>query len=1017
MPTLSCRTLCFGLLFLPLVFSGCRAQDQGPPYTPEEAMETIELPPGFRVELAAAEPQITDPVDLAFDGDGKLYVVEMLDYPAESDGDPTSKVKLLEDTDGDGRYETSHLFAENLSYANGVMPWKDGVLVTNAPDIIYFEDTDGDGSADVREVVLTGFATTNPQLRMAALEYGIDNWIYGAYSRAGGSRRFPEFADRGHPLTFPDNPSQDSVDIRPGTDFRFRPGERTVEPAGGMSQFGNAFDADGNRFTVWNNRHIRHVTLPHRYAARNPYLQISSVMASIPEHGGAATVYPITENPLHLHESEIGHFTSACGHSIYTADQFPDGYRGNAFVCEPVHNIVHSDRLAPAGGTFRATRPREKAEFMASTDRWFHPVNTTVGPDGGLYVADFYRKLVEHPTFIAQADSQGLYTYSGQLTEEDFLEGRDRGRIYRVVPEDFESGEIPQMSSASVETLAEYLSHPNLWWRINAQRILVDRQDEAVVPVLERMAREADSPEGRMHALWTLEGHDALEPGMVVQALADENARVRRQAIRLSERYLEETAVRETLLQMGDEPNEQVQFQLVLSLGELPAEQSFEVLRSISLQHLDDEWFRLAALTSASDNGLQWYRAVADHTTEETAQTDGKAAFLEQIAAILGARQNRQEIASLFAEIQGLEGTASEQTTTASLQGLADGLGRGAARTVSLRPQGQRSLLQFLGSSSLDVQEAALAVADHIELQNTSRLAELRENARQTALDESEDLRVRVSATQMLGLVPRQAPLDVLGQLLSPRHQEEIRVAAADVLTSVEASRATAILLDNWKAYTSEVRDVVEQSFVSTVEGADRLLRAVDSGTVDASWISRSRRGQLLRSSNEEIQTKAERLFADLEVEDRQEIIRQYHSAIQMEGDIEQGRAVFEEQCASCHKIGDTGYEVGPDLISLTNRTQIELMSQILDPNDSIAPGYESYVVETTDGRTITGVLANETSSSVLIRSTGGVEETIPRSNIEGMRPSEVSLMPVGLENSISVEEMADLLAYMQNLE
>ncbi len=268
--------------------------------------------------------------------------------------------------------------------------------------------------------MLTGFAVTNPQLRMGSLRYGLDNWIYGAYSRAGGGKWRKEFEGKGSPLNFPEKPQQDLPKIFPGTNFRFLPDQFKLETSGGMSQFGLSFDASWNQFTDWNNVHIRHVVINDRYLLNNPFLSVNNIMAEISEHGNASPVFAITKNMLNLHESEMGHFTSACGICEYTGDLFKGKYAKASFVCEPVSNLVHSDILTPNGATFKAERAEDGKEFLASTDSWFRPVNLTVGPDGALYVVDFYRKLVEHPDWLAMADSTGFYTHAGEIKESDF---------------------------------------------------------------------------------------------------------------------------------------------------------------------------------------------------------------------------------------------------------------------------------------------------------------------------------------------------------------------------------------------------------------------------------------------------------------------------------------------------------------------------------------------------------------------------------------------------------------------
>jgi putative membrane-bound dehydrogenase-like protein len=998
-----------------LLHGGCRDQE-GPPYEPEEALETFQLPPGFRIELVASEPQITDPVDLSFDADGRLYVAEMPDYPDNESDSITSRIKLLEDRDGDGFYEKSTIFAEDLPFVNGVMAWRNGVLVTKAPEILYFEDTDGDNRADVRRVVMTGFAVTNPQLRMSNLEYGLDNWIYGAYSKASSGSRHPEHDDHGRALRFPDNPVPDSADIYPGTDFRFRPDQFVVQPAGGMSQFGNAFDAAGNRFTVWNSKHLQHVVIPHRYLARNPSLSVGSVMASIPDHGDAATVYPITKNPLNLHESEIGHFTSASGTSIYTGGLFEGEYRDAAFVTEPVHNLVHVDLLTPTGATFVAKQAREGKEFLSSTDSWFRPVNTTVGPDGALYVADFYRKLIEHPAWIAQADSGGLYTFAGRLQESDFLEGQDRGRIYRIVPKNApeRAAERPKLSSAPSAALVAHLANPNMWWRTTAQRLLVDRQDRSVVPALRKLAAESPSSEGRVHALWTLQGLGTLDDALVLRALEEKSVLVREQAVRLAEMRLSNPEIQQRLTRMAQDPGDRVQFQLALTLGDLPADRSFDALRQIALRHLEDPWFQTAVLTGAADNPLQWFAAALQAEPASKEAAEGKARFLHRIASVIGARQQDQEVATVLASMK--EGGES-RWQVAVLEGIGEGLGRGNRRNFQLSQAAQANLLHLVGASSSEVQEAALEAASGVELRSSPALRAAGDRAAKIASDANAPTAARVRAVRVLGLDPRPNTMQFLERLLDPRHPVELQLAAAEMLAEMDDPGATSALLERWDSYPSAVREVVEKGLLGRTGRITAFLDAIDAGAAEPSRLSRSGRTRLIGHPDEAIRQRAQAAFRDLQDDRREDVIRRYHEATRLEGDAAKGKAAFQAVCSACHRLDGIGHEVGPALSSMTSRTRIDLMTQILDPNDNIAPGYEAYVVETAGGKTFSGVMAEESAVSIVLRSPGGAEQMIQRNNIGRVQPLPVSLMPEGLEGSMSVQQMADLLSYLKGLQ
>jgi putative membrane-bound dehydrogenase-like protein len=982
---------------------GAHCSRPGPPYSPGESLKMAKLPEGYRLELVAAEPAVVDPVAIAFDEQARMYVVEMIDYPLHAD--PLGRVKRLEDTDGDGSYEASTVFADGIHFPNGVMRWREGILVTAAPDILYFEDTDGDGKADKREVVLTGFAATNPQLRVNGLRYGLDNWIYVNYPRVILPRKYvKEFGDAGGKLHFPGKPDSPPRDIR-AEDVRFRPDQAQVEPLGGISQYGNSFDHWGNRFTVWNNDYLRHLVIETRYLENNPYLAVEKAYQSVSGLDHSAEVYPVTENPLVIHDSQVGHFTSACGMSIYTGGILGEDFEGNALTCEPVHNLIRRSKLSPLGATFLAQPAYENKEFLASTDSWFRPVFTTTGPDGALYLADYYRFTVEHPEFVPPELSKQI----------EFESRRQLGRIYRVVHESSTLWPRVNLAQASTAALVENLRHPNLWRRTESQRLLLDRKDTAAVEPLRRLAAQPESAVGRIHALWALDGFGALDNDSIASALRDPHPGVRRQAIRMAELRLPNPALAKALLAMQDETDPQVGFQLVLTLSLLGDDRAFPLLRDTALRHIDDAWFRIAALTSAADDPGRWFQAMMNDSFCAS-DSPGKRDFVRRLASILGARDDQAQIAgALRAMASRPSGQEQSWWRIAALEGLGDGIQRAAKAPFSLGPA-EGPLVGLLTKADPDVGAAALELAWRCGLPGSPALRQVVERGRRVAGDSNAGLQQRCFAAGVLALSLEPGVARDLVELLSSRHPPEVRLAVVRALRFSRNVDAADEFTRHWREFSAPMRDVAATWFFEDSGRLIKLLDAIQDGKVQTWSLGPGRRRALEGHQDERIRQRAALVLQGTQEPDRQAVYEKYLPAIRQEGDAQRGLSIFRRHCAECHKIQDTGFEVGPDLLSVSARYKEVLLADILIPNQSIEAGYEEYMIEASDGRLLTGVVAKETPSSVTIRRAKGEQDVILRSAIQSIRSLSVSPMPEGLEQEIDLRGMADLIAYIKSL-
>jgi putative membrane-bound dehydrogenase-like protein len=990
------RFLAF-LAVLPL----CGLVQAGPPGTPpkgplspKEELATFKVPKGFRVELVACEPDVVDPVAMAFDENGRMFVAEMPGYPngGVATGKITSgRIKMLEDRDGDGFYETSTLYLEGLRFPTAVMPYKGGLLVANAPDLLYAEDTTGKGQADRQRVLYTGFNLANIQQLLNSLQWGLDNWIHGVAGNAGGT------------ITSPEKPNAAPVVLR-GRGVRFHPDvPASLEPTSGGGQYGLACDQWGNWFTATNSQHLRHIVLPDHYLSRNPALPVSAVTLDIPDHGPACKVYRISPfeqwrvertkqrkdgpNASKFPVTELvpgGFVTSACSPLVYEADLFPLAYRGNTFVCDPANNLIHRDVLERQGATFVAKRGDIECEFMASTDTWFRPVWLTLGPDGAVYVLDFYREVIETPLSLPDDIKAKLN-----------LESRGKGRIWRIVPEGKHQSLRPALGKATTAALVKHLSDPNYWWRITAQRLLVERQDRKAVPLLAELARKSKSPTGRLHALRTLEAFGAVDEALLLEALKDAGPGVRQHALQLAEPFLAKSAaLRQAAIALADDAAPEVRFQLAFTLGATNAPEALPTLVQLAVRDADDKWTQTAILSSVRKTAPQLLHGLVNNKAYVAESKASHLQMLTRLAALVASEPGASGPGSVLDLLSPKAGTFADWQAA-----LLEGLGQG------LQVQ-KLSLSRIWDAPPPGLQ---LVVQD---------VRPFFDQAVKAARDEKRPLPERQAAIRLLGYGPLAPALPVLRDLLTPQAAAELQVSAARALAQHDQPEIGQALLGAWKSAGPSLRRELLDALLARAERVRQLLDAIEKKEVLASQLEPAKLALLRKHPNANLRTRAEKLLKDQILPARQEVIDRYEKAKLAEAPSpERGKALFKKVCSACHRLENEGTEVGPDLNSvLANKTVDTLLIDILDPSREVDPRYIEYVVTTNDGRVLTGMIAAETASSVTLRRAEKAEDTLLRSQIETIQATAKSLMPEGLEMQLSPQEVYDVIAYLRSV-
>jgi putative membrane-bound dehydrogenase-like protein len=987
-----------GLLLIFSVLAGCSRKDpEDRAMTPRDSLQAMHWSEDFHAELFAAEPDVMSPVEMAFDENGKVYVAEMMDYPEDPPaGKPArSRIRVLENLNGDGKTWRSSIFADNVLAVSGFMPWKGGLIVTSAPDILFLKDTDGDGKADLRQVLYTGFPKVNQEARITNPRLGVDNWIYCANNGSDGR------------ITSPGHPEMPPVLVR-GTDFRFDPIGGRAEPASGAAQFGSTLDDFNHRFITQNTTHIRHVVVPMKYLARAPLLEVRAVAQDLSDHGRpSAPMYPLTgpqrwrrqrtalrqqrynENKVNVTEQVSGWFTAASGGTLYTGDAFPKEYAGSVFTGDVSGNLIHRDIIRPDGATFAAHRAPEKAEFLASTDVWFRPCNFTNAPDGNLYVTDIYRQVIETPESIPEEIRKKI----------DFFKGDTLGRIYRIVPNHpLRHGDLkPNLGAASSAELVKQLANPNGWHRQTAHRLLLERQDHAVTPDLKAMAADGPTPEARVHALWLLRAYSALQASDVERAAKDSDARIREHALQLSEDFLAQTPqISQTLVALSADPDAHVRFQTALTLGEWKDIRAVPALAEAAHRDSHDPWFRIAILSSVADAADPFFHMVL---AKGEAWTDPQ--LLIETSAMIGGRQNPGEIARWFAALPKLAQPEKY------LEGLTRGLRLVHARNLQV-PGADQTFARLLSSNSEAVQRAAWESSRYFALSALIR------RAQQDALSADLPPASRIRAVRALRGGHFDAVSPALESILHSHPAPEIEVSAVDALAAFDEAAAGKLILDNWRGYGPDGRKRAVSAMLAQRNRIPALLDAVEGGQVERSALDASARSHLYDDPDPAISAKARALLESTN-SDRAKVVAGYRDVASLTGDVTRGKTLFQDNCARCHEPRRQAGRIGPDLSGINNKTKEELITSILNPSYAIEPRFVNYVITTVDGRMYDGIISNETTWAITLR--GGSEdgdETVLRKTIASIRASSVSLMPDGLENNLGKQGLADVIAYLR---
>ncbi len=992
------------------------------PVSPEESLKHIVVPKGFRGELFASETELGSgkPICMNWDERGRLWVALTVDYPNElrPPEKGNDRIVICEDTNGDGKADKVTTFAEKLSIPSSIMFARGGVIVFDAAQTIFLKDTNGDDQADTREVLFGTWSMRDTHGGPSNMQYGLDNWNWGmqGYNDSrltvgGETHRFRQgfFRFRFADLGLRNDPADKSAIRNPQSEMRLEFIRSTDNNTWGlgMSEEGIIFGSTANR-----NPSV-YMPIPNRY-----YEAVRGWTPSLMLHTIADThrFAPLTDKVRQV--DQHGGYTAAAGHSLYTARNYPKEYwNRTAFVAEPTGHLVGTFVLRREGSHFRSNNP---FNLMASDDEWTAPVMAEVGPDGNVWVIDWYNYIVQHnPT------PTGFTTGRGAAYESD-LRDKKHGRIYRIVYEKNEGGKDKKatftLAGATPQKLVETLKNDNLFWRRHAQRLLVERGKPDVLPSLIEMARDPGVDEiglnvGVIHALWAMHGLGALDgsnadaTAVAIKALKHKSAGVRRNAVQVLPRDAKSVAA---LLEAGllQDADAQVRLLALLALADQPGTAAAgEALVAVlsEARNTDDRWIPDAATSAAAKNSERFLRALS--TKKEP------SAKLLSVTAVVAEHYARGgPVDSAGVVITGLL-DADPQVTDAVVRGLAKGWPAGKAPKLEERlEQDLERLVNRLSPERRGVVVRLATAWGSKKFENYSAEATRALLARVKDEDLKPEDRV-AAARELLGHGAREKEMvQPVVELLTPRTPPELAIGLLEALKSSDAREAGPMLLERLPGLTPSVRSAGLSLLLSRPEWTKALLESADKGQVQLADLSLDQKQALAAHPDRAIRDKAQELLkrgGALPNADRQKVLEELLPITKDKGDAAAGKLLFKNQCAKCHVHSGEGTQIGPDLSGMAVHPKEHLLAEIIDPSRSVEANFHLYTVSTTKGRLFVGVLAAESKTTIELFDAEGKKQAILRADIDKLQVSPKSLMPDGFEKDVSRKELTDLLEFL----
>ncbi len=955
------------------------------PIEPGVTLESFEIATGYGLQLVASEPLVRDPVAMSFDQWGRMYVVEMCDYSEQGD-ERLGNVRRLTDSNQDGQYESSTVFADGLSWPTAVICYDGGVFVGAAPDIWFIKDTDVDGVADIRKRVFTGFNRTNVQGLLNSFTWGLDCRIYVQTSSSGGT------------IVPCDVPDAMPLNLS-GRDFSFDPKTLAIRPEAGGAQHGMCFDDWGHRFASHNSDHLQQFVYDDRYASKRTDDPMPNARQSIAADGPQAEVFRISPvEPwrilrTHLRVSKqvpgliegggraAGYFTGATGATVYRGDLMPE-LLGQVFIGDVGSNIVHRKQLVDSGVHYTGERVDPGREFIASKDTWFRPAQFANSPDGSLYIADFYREVIEHPASLPPDIKRHL----------DLTSGRDRGRIYRVIPAHASAPSRPMLpprpmlGDASITELVAALGHRSGWHRDTASRLLFESPDPAIPSMLTSLIDETSLSEAKVHSMHLLRQLDALSEKTLFALLNDPHPHVRENAIVVAEsRLINKPMIRSAVIQRLAEANSRVRFQAALTLGtvaQLDAAGREAVIQML-VQAGDDRWLAPAALRAVP-------RADALDVMFSVVMKPQTAVTCDALAKWIGNDMKDDELRRVDAWLMTDQSSPQQDALVRSLY-------------LSLaRNRDSRQVHELLGPYAI--------LAGHCE--------SLIKTACSTVADTTLATENRLESIALLACDHSDVTFAVLSDLLQLPQPKPVQLAAINALSHWNRPEISELFISAWPRAIPSVRSAMSRVMVSRNSWTELLVAAVVDGRVNWRDLEPTVVESIRASQSTVVKEQLSRILSSLSnsVSNREQVVNEYRRVLTMSGNVEAGQTHFQKNCAACHRVSGFGNDLGPNLAAFKFRGVEAILLNVLDPNRDVNPQYVNYVALTSDDRIISGMLTHETATAITLSRGENVSDTLLLSDILELRNTQKSMMPEGFEQQLDHQAMADLFSYLMAL-